>query len=143
MSANQAVYPVEPMCRLLEISTSGFYAQEDRALSNHARQDVELRALIHEIYERSHRTYGSRRVHVELREAYGVRVGRKRVARLMCQAGLQGVQKRRFRCTTRPGVAERYAPDLVERQFAADRPDALWIADVTYGTPRRCRSPPH
>lgn len=132
MSANQDIYSVEAMCRLLQVSKSGFYAQEDRALSNHACQDVELRALIHEIYERSHRTYGSRRVHVELREAYRVRVGRKRVARLMRQAGLQGVHKRRFRCTTRSGAAERWAPDLVERQFAADRPDALWIADVTY-----------
>jgi len=132
VSANQDTYPVDAMCRLLEVSKSGFYAQEDRALSSHARQDVELRALIHEIYEHSHRTYGSRRVHVELREAYGVRVGRKRVARLMRQAGLQGVHKRRFRCTTRSGAAERWAPDLVERQFAADRPDALWIADVTY-----------
>jgi len=71
-------------------------------------------------------------VHAELREGYGVRVGRKRVARLMRRAGLKGVQKRRFRCTTRSGAPERWAPDLVERNFLADRPDALWVADVTY-----------
>ena len=120
------------MCRLLEVSKSGFYARQSRPLSAHARKDVELRALIHEIYERSHRTYGAPRVQVELRIDYGVRVGRKRVARLMRQAGLKGVQKRRFRCTTRPGIPEHWAPDLVERQFVAERPDALWVADVTY-----------
>jgi len=65
-------------------------------------------------------------------EAYGVRVARKRVARLMRRAGLQGVQKRRFLCTTRSGTPERWAPDLVDRNFVADRPDALWVADVTY-----------
>jgi transposase InsO family protein len=59
-------------------------------------------------------------------------VGRKRVARLMRQAGLKGAQKRRFRCTTRSGTRERWAPDLVDRQFVADRPNALWLADVTY-----------
>ena len=115
MRANQVTFPVGAMCRLLKVSTSGFYDWRDRPLSKHDRQDVELAALIHTSYERSHRTYGARRVHAELREAYGVRVGRKRVARLMCRAGLKGVQKRRFRSTTRSGAPERWAPDLVER----------------------------
>ena len=132
MSANQDTFPVGVMCRLLKVSTSGFYDWRDRPLSKHDRRDVELAALIHSSYERSHRTYGARRVHAELREGYSVRVGRKRVARLMRRAGLKGVQKRRFRCTTRSGAPERWAPDLVERNFVADRPDALWVADVTY-----------
>lgn len=127
MKANQATLPVGTMCRLLEVSTSGYYDWRDRPLSSHARRDVELAALIHGVHERSHRTYGARRVHAELREAYGVRVGRKRVARLMRQAGLQGVQKRRFVCTTRAAHPERFAPDLVERAFVAERPDALWV----------------
>jgi hypothetical protein len=59
-------------------------------------------------------------------------VGRKRVARLMLQPGLKGAQKRRFRCTTRSGARERWAPDLVDRQFVANRPNALWLADVTF-----------
>src|SRR5688500_1936633 len=118
------------MCRLLQVSTSGFYDWQGRPLSAHARQDVELTALIHGIYERSHRTYGARRVHAELREAYAVRVGRKRVARLMRRAGLKGVQKRRLLCTTRSGRAERWVADLVDRQFVADRPDALWVVAV-------------
>jgi putative transposase len=102
------------MCRLLQVSTSGYYGWRERPMSPHARRDVELAARIRAIHERSHHTYGARRVHAELREAYGVRVGRKRVARLMRQAGLKGVQKRRFWCTTRSGEPERWAPDLVE-----------------------------
>lgn len=121
------------MCRLLEISKSGFYAREERPLSARTRRDVELLALIHQIHERSYDgTYGAPRIHRELRDTYGIRVGCKRVARLMRRAGLQGVHKRRFHCTTRAGVAERWAPDLVERQFVADRPNALWVADATY-----------
>jgi putative transposase len=132
VSANQDTYPVGAMCRLLKVSKSGFYGWEDRPLSDHDRKDFELSALIHGIHERSHRTYGARRVRVELREVFGERVARKRAARLMRRAGLQGVQKRRFWCTTRSGAAERWAPDLVDRQFVADRPDALWVADATY-----------
>jgi len=132
VKANQDTYPVGVMSRLLSVSKSGFYAWDGRPMSPHARRDVELTALMHQIHERSYRTYGAPRVHVELREAYGVRVGRKRVARLMRRAGLRGVQKRRFWCTTRSGKPERWAPDLVERNFVADRPDALWVADVTY-----------
>jgi transposase InsO family protein len=121
------------MCRLLGVSTAGFYHGYDRPLSARARRDVELTPRIHRIHERPyHGTYGAPRIHVELRETYGIRVGRKRVARLMRRAGLKGVQKRRFRRTTRPGAPERYAPDLVQRQFTADRPNALWLADVTY-----------
>lgn len=102
-------------------------------MSARARRDGELTALIHQIHARSYDgTYGAPRIHMELREAYRIRVGRKRVERLMRRAGLQGIQKRRFRCTTRPGAPERFAPDLVQRHFAADRPNALWLADVTY-----------
>jgi putative transposase len=102
-------------------------------MSARTHRDVELLALIHQIHEGSYEgTYGAPRIHMELRDTYGIRVGRKRVERLMRRAGLQGVQKRRFRCTTRPGVPERFAPDLVQRHFAADRPNALWLADVTY-----------
>jgi putative transposase len=132
VKANHGTFPVGVMCRLLQVSPSGFYEWRDRPISKHARQDVELSALIHTIYERSHHTYGARRVHAELREAYGVRVGRKRIARLMRRVGLKGVQKRRFWCTTHSGATEGWAPDLVERNFTANRPDALWVADVTY-----------
>jgi putative transposase len=133
VKTNQATLPVAAMCRLLKVSTSGFYTWRDRPMSARARRDVELTALIHQIHQRSYNgTYGAPRIHRELRETYGIRVGRKRVERLMRQAGLKGVQKRRFRGTTRGGAPERFAPDLVERKFVADRPNALWLADVTY-----------
>ena len=67
------------MCRLLEVSASGFYAWADRAMSVRARRDVELTALIQAIHERSHQTYGAPRVHAELQQAYGVHIARKRV----------------------------------------------------------------
>jgi transposase InsO family protein len=120
------------MCRLLSVSRSGFYAWQDRPMSARARRDAELMALIHQIHERSYQgTYGAPRIHRELRLTYGIGIGRKRVERLMRRAGLQGVQKRRFRCTTRSGAPERFVPDLVQRHFVADRPNALWLADVT------------
>jgi transposase InsO family protein len=135
VKANQDTLPVGVMCRLLSVSRSGFYVWHDRPMSARARRDVELTALIHQIHAHSYDgTYGAPRIHIELRETYRIRVGRKRVERLMRQAGLQGVQKRRFRCTTRPGAPERFAPDLVQRHFAADRPNTLWLADVTYVT---------
>jgi putative transposase len=120
------------MCRVLQIAPSGFYAQLDRPMSARARTDVKLSAMIHAIHHRSHETYGAPRVHAELREQYGVRVGRKRVARLMRTAGLQGVQKRRFVRTTVSNPHERWAPDLVDRNFSVQQPDSLWVADVTY-----------
>src|SRR5205085_11612114 len=75
-------------------------------------------------------TYGAPRVHAEL-AAQGIRVGRKRVARLMSQAGLAGVSRRKFVTTTIKGES-RQASDLVERNFAAEAPDRLWVADITY-----------
>ena len=108
----------------------GFHHWYDRPASARSRRDIERTALIHQIHERSYYgTYSAPRIYEELRETYGIRVGCKRVARLMRQAGLKGEQKRRFRRTTRPRAAERYAPDLVQRHFSAD-PDTLWLADV-------------
>jgi transposase InsO family protein len=132
VKANQVSYPVAMLCRLLEVSASGFYAWTDRPLSAHAREDVELSAMIHAIHERSHATYGAPRVHAELQQAYGVRLGCKRVARLMRAAGLKGVHKRRFVRTTVSDPRERWAPDLVERDFTVHAPNRLWVADATY-----------
>jgi transposase InsO family protein len=98
----------------------------------HARADVRLSARIRAIHEYSRGTYGAPRIHAELLQGLGMHISRKRVARLMRQAGLKGAQKRRFRCTTRSGIPKRWAPDLVDRRFVADRANALWLADVTY-----------
>ena len=112
-------------------------------MSTHARMDVRLTAVIRAVHECSKRTYGAPRMHAELVLGQGMHVARKRVARLMRLAGLRGVQKRRFVRTTVSDPREHWAPDLVEREFTVRRPNKRWVADLTYGTPRRCRSPPH
>jgi putative transposase len=132
VKANQACYPVTKMCELLGVSRTGFYAWAARPRSGRSRRDSELAALIRTVHERSQATYGAPRVHAELHAAYGQRVGRKRVARLMAAAGLQGVRKRRFVVTTQRDGAARGAPDLVDRNFNVDRPDVLWVADATH-----------
>lgn len=131
MNVNQATYPIGSMCRLLQVSRSGFYAQAGRGLSARARQDVVLTSKIQAIHERSRGTYGSPRVHAQLR-AEGVRIGRKRVERLMRAAGLQGARRRKFITTTRRDAHAQSAPDLVQRDFRAAGPDQLWVADITY-----------
>jgi len=108
-----------------------------------AREDLRLTGKIAAIHRRSRETYGSPNIHAELADEHGIRVGRKRVARLMRAAGLRGASLRRFVVTTQPDPQSSRAVDLVERRFYAAEPDRLWVADITYGTPRRCRSPPH
>jgi len=131
MTAHQAVHRVATMARVLGVSPSGYYAWRKRPLSPRARTDVELTAQIEAAHRESRGTYGAPRIHADL-AAHGIHVGRKRVARLMRGAGLQGVSRRKlFRTTVRDETA-RPAPDLVERQFTAAGADQLWVADITY-----------
>lgn len=130
MRANQAQYRVQTMCRLLGVSPSGFYAWSTRPRSKRAQGDAALLVAIGSIYQRSRGTYGAPRVHAEL-VAQGTRVSRKRVARLMREANLQGASRRRSLSTTVRGD-RRPAPDLVERNFTAERANQLWVADITY-----------
>jgi len=122
---------VRVMCRLLDVSTSGYYAWRKRAPSARSVSDAELQEKIRTIHRQSDGTYGSPRIHAELC-AQGQRVGLKRVARLMSQAGLEGVSRRRGTTTTQHDEHARPAPDLVERDFTARGPDQLWVADITY-----------
>lgn len=131
MTAHQAVHPVAAVCRTLGVSPSGYYAWRKRPLSPRARTDVELAAQIAAVHRDSRGTYGAPRIHAEL-AAQGHRLGRKRVARLMRSAGLQGVSRRKFRTTTVRDTTARPVPDLVDRQFSAAGPDRLWVADITY-----------
>jgi putative transposase len=131
VKANQAIYPVATMCRLLEISTSGYYAWAKRTLSRRAILDQALMGRIREFHHRSRGTYGSPRVHADLADE-GWLVGRKRVARLMRVAGLRGVSPRRWTTTTVRSLEARAAPDLVKRAFVAPAFDRLWVADITY-----------
>jgi len=130
VTAHQAVHPVAALCRTLGVSPSGYYAWRKRPLSPRARADVELSAQIEAVHRDSRGTYGAPRIHAELTAA-GIPIGRKRVARLMRGAGLQGVSRRKFRTTVRDETA-RPAPDLVDRQFTVASPDRLWVADITY-----------
>jgi putative transposase len=132
VKANQATHPVRVMCRLLKISKSGFYAWDGRPTSARTREDIGLTAKIHAIHRRSRGAYGAPMIHAELADEHDVHVGRKRVARLMRSAGLRGVHPARFVCTTQVDDAAAYATDLVDRQFVAEGPDRLWVADITY-----------
>lgn len=124
------MHSVRTMCRLLGVSASGFYAWCKRPVSQRAQDDAELTKRICAIHERSRATYGVPRVHAEL-AADGIFVGKKRVARLMRLAKLEGVSRRRkHRKMNRS--KEQVAPDLVDRNFVARAPNQLWVADITY-----------
>jgi putative transposase len=130
VSENRARYPIAVMCRVLGVSPSGYYAWAKRPASERAVMDAALIVTIRAAHAASKGTYGAPRLQVDLADA-GIRVGRKRVARLMLSAGLAGVSRRRHTVTTvRDGA--RQAPDLVDRDFTAERPNMLWVADITY-----------
>jgi len=130
VSENRAGYPIAVMCRVLGVSPSGYYAWVKRPASARAVMDDALIAEIRAAHVASKGTYGAPRLQIDLAD-FGIRVSRKRVARLMRHAGLAGVSRRKSTVTTvRDGA--RQAPDLVDRNFTADRPNMLWVADITY-----------
>jgi len=129
--ANRANYPIATQCRVLGVSPSGYYAWLDRAPSARRVIDEALLERIRAIHRKSRGTYGAPRIHAELVDE-GWRIGRKRVARLMREAGLFGVSRRKWISTTHRRPDARPAPDLVERDFTADEPDQLYVADITY-----------
>jgi putative transposase len=130
MKANRAAHSVPTMCRVLGVSASGYYAWQRRGASARALQDQHVLEHIRAFHRQSRGTYGAPRIHRDLRAA-GVRVGRKRVARLLKQAGLQGVSRRKWPVTTVRAAQARPAPDLVQRAFTATGPNQLWVADIT------------
>jgi len=132
VKANQASSSVRVMCRLLNVSKSGFYAWDRRVISARERADIELTVRIRAIHQRSRETYGAPNIHAELADDHGIHVGRKRVARLMRAAGIRGATLRKFVITTVSDPDSRQPEDLVERRFYAERPNRLWVADATY-----------
>ena len=132
IAAKKAEHPIKTMCRVLGVSRSGFHAWQRRGPSARRREDERLLERIREIHQANRRVYGSPRIHAELVLGDGERIGRKRVERLMRQAGLSGlVARKRGKTTIRvPGV--RVCEDLVDRAFLAAAPDRLWVADITY-----------
>jgi putative transposase len=133
IEANQTMFPVKMMCRVLGVSRAGFYAARSRASSERARENERLRLEIRAVYRQSKRRYGSPRVHDAL-QAKQIRCGENRVARLMRLDGLRSKKRRRFRVTTNSDHALPTAPNLLEREFdvGTHEPDQVWVADMTY-----------
>jgi len=129
--ANQAVFRVAAMCRMLGVSSSGYYAWLNREPSARQGDDAVLTMKIRDYHRLSRHTYGAPRIHADLADE-GIHVGLKRVARLMKAAGLAGVSRRKGTRTTIRDSDARPAPDLVDRDFTATAPDQLWVADITY-----------
>ena len=123
--------PVKVSCELLGVSRSGYYDWERRVPCQRELEDAWITEKIKEIHRENRGVYGAPRIHAELRMAYGIRVGKKRVARLMKQAGISGLMpKRRGKQIIRvPGV--RVADDLLLRDFTASEPNSKWVADIT------------
>ncbi len=131
IQTEKATYPVRMLCRTLLVTASGFYAWCRRGLSRRAQEDAALRVEIRAAHAASGKRYGSPRVHADLKAA-GQHVGRKRVARLMREEGLEGQRKRRFRVTTDSRHSYPVAANRLNRNFTASAPNQVWATDITY-----------
>jgi putative transposase len=129
--AHQANWPIATQCRVLEVSTSGYYAWCKRLPSERAQADAAIGDAIEVHFERSRCTYGRPRLQADLRDAE-ILTSDRRVARLMRERSVHGASRRKGYITTVRDRDARPAPDLVERKFVAERPDQLWVADITY-----------
>ena len=129
--AERTSFPVRMLCRIVGCAASGFYAWPRRRPDRRREDDRRAGERIAAIFAASRRTYGSPRVHAELRDG-GLRIGRGRVARLMRRGGLTAARRRRVPRTTDSRHDHPVAPNLLGRNFAADRPDAVWLADISY-----------
>ena len=132
IAAEKTNYPVAVMCRVLKVSRTGFHHWERRAPSDRTLTDAWLTEKIKRVHEGSRGVYGAPRIHAELRLEHGIRVGHKRVARLMKAAGIAGIRPRKRWRTTIRLAGVRPAEDLVGRQFRPAAPNLLWVADITY-----------
>ena len=131
IAEEKVALPIVVLCRVLGVSPSGYYASQARPVSSHARRDGELSEQIATSHRASKRRYGSPRVYADLK-ADGVRVGRKRVARLMREKRLVALRRRRYRATTDSKHSFPIAPNLLERDFTAHGPDESWVTDITF-----------
>lgn len=127
---HEAEYRVRVMCRVMRVSASGYYGWRKRKPSQQAQGDAELLKDIRSIYEEGRRKYGSPKVWERLRQQ-GKRHSRKRVARLMKEAGLVGRKKKRSRGTTKANPRHQPSENLLNREFTADGPNRKWLSDIT------------
>lgn len=131
ISEQKVAFSIVSLCRVLDVSSSGYHAWNGRPVASHAERDAILDGHVRAAYAASKGRYGSPRVHAELR-ARGEHVGRKRVARLMKRAGLAGRKRRRFQATTDSKHAFPIAPNVLERDFTATEPNRTWVTDITF-----------
>ena len=128
---HKEVFGVEPICRQLQVAQSTYYAAKSRPPSARARRDALLIPLLVALWSANFRVYGARKLWKSARRA-GHDVGRDQVALLMRIAGIEGLRRGKKHRTTRPDDKAARHPDLVERRFVADRPNRLWVSDITY-----------
>jgi putative transposase len=131
VAVEKASFPVTVLCKVLEVSRSGFYAWTERVPSARSLEDAKLRVHVAAAYELGRGAYGAPRIHRELRAA-GFNVSRKRVARLMGDLGLKSRRKRRFKATTDSNHTLPVAENVLDRKFEVDAPNVAWVTDITY-----------
>lgn len=131
ISSEKVAFPIAVLCRVMGVSPSGYYASLGREPSAHARGDSVLGAKTTAFFKASKQRYGSPRIHADLK-ASGVRVSRKRVARLMRENGQKARNRRRFRTTTDSKHEFPIAPNILERDFTAVEPNQKWVTDITF-----------
>jgi len=131
IDAKRADVSVATACRVLGVSESGFYAWKNRRASPRQQRDMILLAHIRAEFSTSNETYGSPRMHAELKES-GLAIGRHRVARLMRENGLKARQKTRFKKTTDSDHSGPVAPNVLDQDFSAESPDQKWGVDISY-----------
>jgi putative transposase len=132
--AHERIFHITTMCRVLEVSRAGFYKWRAQPLAERVKADAVLAARIRAIHTGRRRSYGSPRVHRELRDD-GIRCGAKRIARVMHQEGIRAITPKRYRVTTQSGHRQPVAANHLARRFAVtDQPgvNAVWAADITY-----------
>ena len=125
------MYPLKIICRVLEVSKSGYYAWKDRPKSRGRVDNEGLLIEIRRVFVENDSNFGSPRIWDDLKKA-NIRCSENRVARLMREAGLVGVQRRKFRATTNSKHNWPVAPNLLERRFNVDEPNKIWVTDITY-----------
>ncbi len=131
IDAAKKEFPVQRLCKVLGVSQSGYFAWKSRPASRRQREDLVLLAHVRSAFQLSNETYGSPRLTRELQDQ-GLSVGRHRTARLMRENGLRARQPRRFKRTTDSHHAFPVAPNLLDQDFSAERPDEKWGADISY-----------
>ena len=131
INSHRNEFPVRRMCQMLQVSPSGYYAWRQRPVSQREMANQELVKQIRAVHAENHETYGSPRICRELQEQ-GIDCSENRVARLMSKHGIEAKQMRRYKRTTKANGAHPGAPNLLEREFTAGRPDEKWLADISY-----------